>query len=104
MTKSSGSLSLSLCRVFRTTDCRKDFETLKARGVKFKDPSPVEAPFGIAVYFTDPDGNHLTLLQPRLRLRKPCHKSNNAEHQHKDRSSRESRGERVGEARLATGF
>jgi len=64
----------------------------KARGVKFKDPSPVEAPFGIAVYFTDPDGNHLTLLQPRLRLRKPCHKPNNAEHQHKDKSSRKAEG------------
>ena len=50
--------------VFKTNDCRKDFETLKGRGVKFKDPAPVEAPFGIAAYFTDPDGNHLTLLQP----------------------------------------
>src|SRR6266511_3597457 len=34
--------------VFKTDDCRKDFEVLKARGGKFKDP----------------DGNHLTLLQP----------------------------------------
>jgi len=50
--------------VFKTDDCRKDFEILKARGVKFKDPAPVEANYGIAAYFTDPDGNHLTLLQP----------------------------------------
>jgi catechol 2,3-dioxygenase-like lactoylglutathione lyase family enzyme len=49
--------------VFKTDDCRKDFEILKARGVKFKDPAPVEANFGIAAYFTDPDGNHLTLLE-----------------------------------------
>jgi catechol 2,3-dioxygenase-like lactoylglutathione lyase family enzyme len=50
--------------VFKTDDCRKDFEILKARGVKFKDPAPVEANYGIAAYFTDPDGNHITLLQP----------------------------------------
>ena len=49
---------------FRTNDCRKDVEVLKSRGVKFKEPAPVEAAYGIAAYFTDPDGNHLTLLQP----------------------------------------
>jgi catechol 2,3-dioxygenase-like lactoylglutathione lyase family enzyme len=51
--------------VFATTDCRKDFEALRARGVKFKDPAPVEAPFGLSAYFADPDGNHLTLLEAR---------------------------------------
>lgn len=50
--------------VFLTNDCRKDFETLRARGVKFKGPVPVESAYGIAAYFTDPDGNHLSLLQP----------------------------------------
>jgi predicted enzyme related to lactoylglutathione lyase len=50
--------------VFKTDDCRNDFEILKARGVKFKDAAPVEANYGTAAYFTDPDGNHLTLLQP----------------------------------------
>jgi len=50
--------------VFLTSHCRKDFETLKARGVQFKDPEPVDAPYGIAAYFTDPDGNHLSMLQP----------------------------------------
>src|SRR2546430_16570074 len=49
--------------VFKTNDCRKDVEILKAHGVKFKDPAPVEANYGIAAYFTDPDGNHLTLLE-----------------------------------------
>jgi len=49
--------------VFKTDNCRKDFEILRARGVKFKDPAPVEANYGIAAYFTDPDGNHLTLLE-----------------------------------------
>ncbi|SRR6266568_2295041 len=50
--------------VFKTSDCRKDYDTLKARGVKFKEPGLVEASFGVAAYFTDPDGNHLSLLQP----------------------------------------
>jgi len=49
---------------FRTNDCRKDFETLKLKGVRFKNPAPIESPYGITAYFTDPDGNHLSLLQP----------------------------------------
>ena len=51
--------------VFYTEDCRKDFADLTARGVTFKDPTPVEAPYGITAYFTDPDGNHFGLLQPK---------------------------------------
>ena len=51
--------------VFTTDDCRRDFEALKARGVRFKHDALIEAPYGISAYFTDPDGNHLTLLQPR---------------------------------------
>lgn len=50
---------------FSTDDCRADVAALKARGVQFKDPAPVEAPYGIAAYFTDPDGNHFALLQPK---------------------------------------
>ena len=51
--------------VFTTDDCRRDFAALTARGLTFKDPAPVEAPYGITAYFTDPDGNHFALLQPR---------------------------------------
>jgi catechol 2,3-dioxygenase-like lactoylglutathione lyase family enzyme len=51
--------------VFNTDDCRRDYEALKARGVRFTRDEPIEAPYGISAYFTDPDGNHLTLLQPR---------------------------------------
>jgi len=51
--------------VFHTNDCRADFTALTARGLKFKDPAPVEAPYGITAYFTDPDGNHFALLQPK---------------------------------------
>ena len=50
--------------VFLTNDCRKDFEALQSRGVKFKDPAPNETSYGITAYFTDPDGNHISLLQP----------------------------------------
>jgi predicted enzyme related to lactoylglutathione lyase len=51
--------------VFTTDDCRRDFTELTARGLTFKDSAPVEAPYGITAYFTDPDGNHFALLQPR---------------------------------------
>jgi predicted enzyme related to lactoylglutathione lyase len=53
--------------VFATDDCRRDFAALAARGLKFKDPAPTDAPYGIAAYFADPDGNHFALLQPRQR-------------------------------------
>ena len=53
--------------VFTTDDCRRDFAAMAARGLKFKDDAPVEAPYGIAAYFTDPDGNHFALLQPKQR-------------------------------------
>ncbi len=47
-----------------TSDCRGEVETLKARGVEFRGPAPVETPFGILASFQDPDGNRFTLLQP----------------------------------------
>jgi predicted enzyme related to lactoylglutathione lyase len=50
---------------FTTTDCKKDFEELSSRGVKFNEPKPAEYPFGIVASFSDPDGNRFTLLQPR---------------------------------------
>jgi len=49
---------------FITTDCKKDFEDMKARGVSFNEEKPGEYPFGIVASFTDPDGNSFTLLQP----------------------------------------
>ena len=47
-----------------TPDCRKTFETLKARGVKF-DTDVLEFPWGYVAMFQDPDGNHLQLRQAR---------------------------------------
>ncbi len=50
--------------VFRTDDCRGDYERLKALGVNFT-ADPAELPFGIQAQFTDPDGNIFSLAQPR---------------------------------------
>jgi len=49
---------------FDTKDCRKSFETLKSRGVKF-DTGVLEFPFGYVAVFQDPDGNRLQLRQVR---------------------------------------
>ena len=56
--------------VFRTDDCRRDFEMLKARGVNFVD-EPAELPFGIQAQFADPDGNLFSLAEPRVRPAAP---------------------------------
>jgi predicted enzyme related to lactoylglutathione lyase len=49
---------------FKTADCRKTFAELKARGVRFKS-EPVEYPYAIGAEFTDPDGNHFSIVQPK---------------------------------------
>jgi predicted enzyme related to lactoylglutathione lyase len=51
----------------QTNDCRKDFEYLKSRGVKFNEEQPVEYPWGIVATFSDPDGNNFSILQPPAR-------------------------------------
>jgi predicted enzyme related to lactoylglutathione lyase len=45
-------------------DCRKAFEELKSRGVHFRT-TPSDQPWGTYAAFSDPDGNQLTLLQPK---------------------------------------
>lgn len=47
-----------------TKDCRKAFEALKARGVKF-DTDVLEYPWGYVAVLQDPDGNRLQLRQGR---------------------------------------
>jgi predicted enzyme related to lactoylglutathione lyase len=47
-----------------TADCRKAFETLKSRGVKF-DTDVLEYPWGYVAVFQDADGNRLQLRQGR---------------------------------------
>lgn len=49
-----------------TTDCRGDYEALKARGVRFDIPgyeTPQRAPWGTSAYFRDPDGNAWAIVQ-----------------------------------------
>ena len=47
-----------------TKECRKAFEVLKSRGVKF-DTDVLEYPWGFVAVFHDPDGNRLQLRQGR---------------------------------------
>ena len=46
-------------------DLKKDFETLRARGVTFADPEPVNYPYGMRAEALDPDGNWVCLRQRR---------------------------------------
>ncbi len=50
--------------VFRTDDCRRDYQILKERGVNFTS-EPTELPFGLQAQFADPDGNLFSLAEPR---------------------------------------
>ncbi|MBI2303805.1 MAG: VOC family protein [Chloroflexi bacterium] len=50
--------------VFGTDDCRKTYETLKARGVKFLSP-PQEQHYGVQAIFEDLYGNQFVLVEPR---------------------------------------
>jgi predicted enzyme related to lactoylglutathione lyase len=51
---------------FNTDDCRKTYEILKARGVKFTSP-PEEMGYGIQALFEDLYGNEYVLTQTRDR-------------------------------------
>jgi catechol 2,3-dioxygenase-like lactoylglutathione lyase family enzyme len=50
--------------IFRTEDCRKTYETLKAKGVEFTE-EPTERPYGIDCGLRDPFGNSLRFTQPK---------------------------------------
>lgn len=52
-------------------DLRKDFETLRSKGVQFLEPAPEDYPFGVRVTALDPDGNRLSLRQRRSRATGP---------------------------------
>ena len=47
-----------------TKDCRKAFETLRSRGVKF-ETDVLEYPWGWIAVFQDPDGNRLQIREGR---------------------------------------
>ena len=47
-----------------TEDCRKTFEALKSRGVRF-ETDVLEYPWGYVALFEDPDGNRLQIREGR---------------------------------------
>jgi len=51
--------------VLEVDDCRKTFAEWKARGVKFTDAAPLEAGWGFAADFVDPDGNPFKIHETR---------------------------------------
>jgi catechol 2,3-dioxygenase-like lactoylglutathione lyase family enzyme len=48
--------------VFETSDCRQDYEDLKAKGVEFSSP-PVEQFYGIEAVMKDNSGNWFSLTE-----------------------------------------
>src|SRR5262245_57433084 len=50
---------------FTTTDCRKTYEALLAKGVEFTQ-EPVERPYGIDIGLRDPFGNHIRIVQLKV--------------------------------------
>lgn len=51
--------------ILESDDLRKEFEALRARGVSFEGPEPMDYQFGVRVTALDPDGNRISLRQPR---------------------------------------
>jgi catechol 2,3-dioxygenase-like lactoylglutathione lyase family enzyme len=48
----------------RTTDCRKTYDTLVAKGVEFIQP-PSDRPYGVEAVMRDNSGNWLSLVEQR---------------------------------------
>ena len=44
-------------------DLRQEFEALRARGVTFEEPAPVDYRYGVRITALDPDGNRISLRQ-----------------------------------------
>jgi uncharacterized glyoxalase superfamily protein PhnB len=51
--------------VLETSNCKEDYVTLKAKGVKFTCP-PEEAPYGISAVFIDLYGNPYNIVERRI--------------------------------------
>ena len=49
--------------IFTTDDCRKTYESLKARGVEFTQ-EPTEQAYGVDCGLRDTFGNHIRITQP----------------------------------------
>lgn len=51
--------------ILESDDLRKNFEIMRERGVTFEEREPVDYPFGVRIEAVDPDGNRVSLRQPR---------------------------------------
>ncbi|QDY77991.1 VOC family protein [Streptomyces qinzhouensis] len=51
--------------ILESDDVRKDFELMRRRGVVFEQSEPEDYPFGVRAEAVDPDGNRVSLRQPR---------------------------------------
>lgn len=51
--------------ILESDDLRRDFEILRRRGVVFDESEPEDYPFGLRIEAVDPDGNRISLRQPR---------------------------------------
>ena len=51
--------------IIESDNLRKDFESLRSRGVKFVEAEPEDYLFGVRVTALDPDGNRVSLRQRR---------------------------------------
>jgi catechol 2,3-dioxygenase-like lactoylglutathione lyase family enzyme len=49
--------------ILESDDLTREFEALRARGVTFEEPAPVDYPFGVRITALDPDGNRISLRQ-----------------------------------------
>ncbi len=52
--------------VIETDDCKRDYDALKAKGVKFTSP-PMDMPWGVSCVFVDLYGNPYNMVQPKPR-------------------------------------
>jgi predicted enzyme related to lactoylglutathione lyase len=51
---------------FTTSDCRKTYQTLRAKGGVDFTQEPVEQPYGIDIGLRDPFGNHIRIVQLKV--------------------------------------
>ncbi|MGA4545165.1 VOC family protein [Uniformispora flossi] len=51
--------------ILESDDLRTDFDAMRRRGVPFEDAEPVDYPFGVRAEAVDPDGNRISLRQPK---------------------------------------
>src|SRR5919198_6079811 len=51
--------------ILESDDLRTDVAALRSRGVRFVEPEPEDYAFGVRATALDPDGNRLSLRQPK---------------------------------------